>query len=139
MWQLLYKGFTSYEGVYLLYLVPIIYFIIIVVGVLASKRRLHQRIGAKEVITVLAIGFITLDFINYAYLFFTKTGVLLQPLHLLIKYIAGFFMWFWIFWYSYQHYFTRLVAGEQFSKRRTGLIFMCVGSLVLAVVGILLS
>jgi len=139
MWQLLYKGFTSYEGVYLLYLVPIIYFIIIVVGVLASKRRLHQRIGAKEVIAVLAIGFITLDFINYAYLFFTKTGVLLQPLHLLIKYIAGFFMWLWIFWYSYQHYFARLVAGEQFSKRRTGLIFMCVGSLVLAVVGILLS
>ena len=139
MWQLLYKGFTSYEGVYLLYLVPIIYFIIIVVGVLASKRRLHQRIGAKDVIAVLAIGFITLDFINYAYLFFTKTGVLLQPLHLLIKYIAGFFMWLWIFWYSYQHYFARLVAGEQFSKRRTELILMCVGTLVLAVVGILLS
>lgn len=139
MWQLLYKGFTSYEGVYLLYLVPIIYFISIVVGVLASKRRLHQRIGAKDVIAVLAIGFITLDFINYAYLFFTKTGVLLQPLHLLIKYIVGFFMWLWIFWYSYQHYFARLVAREQFSKRRTGLILMCLGSLALAVVGILLS
>jgi hypothetical protein len=139
MWQLLYKGFTSYEGVYLLYLVPIIYFIIIVVGVFASKRRLHQPIGAKDVIAVLAIGFITLDFINYAYLFFTKTGVLLQPLHLLIKYIAGFFMWLWIFWYSYQHYFARLVAGEEFSKRRTGLILMCAGSLVLAIVGILLS
>ena len=139
MWQLLYKGFTSYEGVYLLYLVPIIYFIIIVVGVLASKRRPHQHIGAKDVIAVLAIGFITLDFINYAYLFSTKTGVLLQPLHLLIKYIAGFFMWLWIFWYSYQNYFARLVAGEQFSKRRTGLILMCLGTLVLAVVGILLS
>lgn len=139
MWQLLYKGFTSYEGVYLLYLIPNVYFIIIVIGVLASKRRLHQRIGAKDVIAVLAIGFITLDFINYAYLFFTKTGVLLQPLHLLIKYIAGFFMWLWIFWYSYQHYFARHIAGEQFSKRRTELILMCVGSLVLAVVGILLS
>lgn len=139
MWQLLYKAFIAYEGVYLFYLLPIIYFILIVFRVLSSKRLLRQRMSGQDVITVFAIGLITLDFMNYGYQFFTKTGEFLQSQYLLIKYAIGFLIWIWIFWYSYKNYLAYHIAGKQFSKRWTGLVLMCVGSFTLAVVGIMIS
>lgn len=139
MWQLLYKAFIAYEGVYLFYLIPIIYFLIIVVNILSSKHPLRQRIGSQDVITAFAIGFVTLDFIKYVYRFFQKTGEPLQSQYLLTKYTLGSLVWIWIFWYSYKNYFAHHVAGKQFSKRWTGLVLMCVGSFALAVFGIMIS
>lgn len=139
MWQLLYKALIAYEGVYLFYLAPIIYFLIIVFNVFSSKRPFLQRMSSQDVITALAIGFITLDFMNYTYQFLQKTGALLQSQHLLIKYTIGLLIWIWIFWYSYKNYLAYHIAGKQFSKRWTGLVLMCVSSLVLAVVGIMIS
>ena len=139
MWQLLYKALIAYEGVYLFYLAPIIYFLIIMFNVFSSKRPFIQRIRSQDVITAFAIGFITLDFMKYAYLFFTETRELLSSQHLLIKYTVGFLIWIWIFWYSYKNYLAYHIAGKQFSKRWTGLVLMCVGSFALAVIGIMIS
>jgi hypothetical protein len=139
MWQLLYKALIAYEGVYLFYLAPIIYFLIIVFNVFSSKRPFLQHMSSQDVITALAIGFITLDFMKYAYLFFTETTGPLSSQHLLIKYTIGSLIWIWIFWYSYKNYLAYHIAGKQFNKRWTGLVLMCVGSFALAVVGIMIS
>ncbi len=139
MWQSIYTIFTTYEGVYVFYLIPIIYFIMIVFSVISSRHREHKRIGVKDVTVVVAILLILLDFVNYLYLFFTKTGKLLPPLYLLIKYLVGCLLWVWIFWYSYIGHFSRHVAGEYFRTRYTKLLWIFVGSLLLAFVGIRMS
>ena len=139
MWKQLYTVFTTYEGVYIFYLIPIVYFMIIVCNVIVSKRSLSQRFGAKDITAAAIIVLILLDFIKYLYLLLTKTGELLPPTAFFVKYIIGFFLWIWIFWYSYEGYFTRRVAGEQFRKRRTTLAWICTGSFVLAIVGIIMS
>lgn len=139
MWQQLYNAFTTYEGVYISYLAPISYFAAIVFIVISSRRTLHNRIRSKDLIAAVAMVLISLDFLYYLYLFLTKTGELLPPQHLFIKYAVGFFLWIWILWYSYEGHFTRRVAGEHFKSRCARLIWVCVGSLVLGFVGIAIS
>jgi hypothetical protein len=139
MFQLIYTAFTAYEGVYIFYLLPVVYFVVIVFSVIFSKHKLRQPIKIKDVMAMVAIVLIFLDFGNYLYLFLTKTGELLPPSYLLIKYVIGFFLWLWTFWYSYKGYFARRTAGEQGRKRQLGLVWMGVGSLVLAFVGIIIS
>jgi len=139
MWQFIYTIFTTYEGVYIFYLIPIVYFITIVFNVLSSRRRDHKRMGVRDVTVAVALLLILLDFVNYLYLFFTKTGKLLPPRYLLIKYAVGCLLWLWIFWYSYEWHFARHVAGEHFRTRYTKLLWLCGGSLVLALVGVMMS
>jgi hypothetical protein len=139
MWQSMYTVFTAYEGVYIFYLVPIVYFIVIVLNVISSRHKEHQRIGIKDLSVVGAILLILLDFVYYLYLFFSKTGELLQPQNLLIKYAVGGVLWLWIFWYSYEKYFARHIAGEQFKARYANLLWISGGSLVLAIFGVMMS
>ena len=139
MWQSIYTVFTTYDGVYIFYLVPIVYFIVIVLNVISSRHKEHQRIGIKDLSVVAAILLILLDFVYYLYLFFSKTGELLQPRNLLIKYAVGGILWLWIFWYSYERHFARHVAGERFKARYVNLLWIFGGSLVLAVVGVMMS
>lgn len=135
----MYRILTTYEGLYIFYAVPIVFFIIIVRRIISSFRSSGKRIGIGEVMAVAALGLLTLDFIYYLYLFFTKTGELLPPLHLLLKYTGGFLLWLWIVWHSYKKYFSRRVAGEQFMARWKQVIWVAVGSGVLAIIGIMIS
>ena len=139
MGQQLYKVFTTYEGMYIFYLIPIVYFLTIVFRTVYSQTRLHKQIGARGVIAAVAILLIFLDFVYYLYLFLSKTGKILPSNILFVKYAVGFFLWIWVLWYSYKVYFARHVAGEQFTKRRATLIALCVGSIVLGIVGIVVS
>lgn len=139
MWQQLYHLFTVHEGVYILYLVPIAYCTIIVFHVIATKRLLPKQVGIKDVFTVIILLALIADFINYLYLFSTKTGRLLPVNALFVKYVVGFFLWLWVAWYSYGGYFTRRAAGERLKKRRVTLMWVCVATLALACVGRLLS
>lgn len=139
MWQSIYAVLTTYEGIYIFYLLPIVYFMTIVYNVISSRRREHHRIGIRDLTVVAAILLISLDFIHYLYLFLTHTGKLLPSHYLLPKYAVGCLLWLWIFWYSYEKYFARHVAGEQFKARYINLLWVSGGSLVLACVGVMLS
>jgi hypothetical protein len=139
MWQSLYTVFTAYEGGYIFYGVPIVYFIVIVLNVISSRHKERQRIGMKDLSVVAAILLILLDFVYYLYLFFSKTGELLQPRNLLIKYAVGGILWLWIFWFSYEGHFARHVARERFKARYVNLLWIAGGSLVFAIIGVMMS
>lgn len=136
MWRQLYHLFTVHEGMYILYLIPIAYCTILVFYVIAAKPR---HVGFKDVFTVIILFALIADFINYLYLFSTKTGLLLPSNALFVKYVFGFFLWLWVAWYSYENYFTRRAAGERFRKRRTTLVWVCAATLILGVIGGILS
>ena len=139
MWQQLYTVFTTYEGMYIFYLIPIVYFVTIVFKTVYPKIRLQTPIGVHGIIAAVAISLISLDFVYYLYLFLSGTGKPLPETWLLVKYMIGFFLWLWVFWYSYKVYFARHVAGKHFTTRRVTLVGLCIGSLVLGIVGIAIS
>lgn len=139
MWQLMYTVFTTYEGIYIFYLVPIIYFIVIILNIISFKHKERRRIGIKDLSVVAAILLILLDFVYYLYLFFSKTGELLQPRNLLIKYAVGGILWLWVFWYSYEGHFARHVARERVKARYANLLWISGGSLILAIFGVMMS
>ena len=139
MWRQIYHLFTVYEGIYIFYLLPIVYFMIIVFHVIRTRCFLPRQFGIKDVITAIILLAILGDFIHYLYLFSTHTGKLLPVNALFVKYVVGFFLWLWVLWYSYEGYFTRLAAGERFRRRRVALAWMGAGSLALAFVGGILS
>lgn len=135
----MYHLFMNYEGIYIFYLIPIGYFMIIVLHVLRTRLFLPKQFGIKDLGAAIIIFVILADFIHYLYLFITKTGQLLPLNALFVKYVIGFFLWLWVLWYCYEGYFTRRVAGQHFRKRRATLVWIGAGSLVFAVVGGLLS
>lgn len=139
MWRQLYHLFTAHEGVYILYLVPIAYCTIIVFHVIVVKWQLPKQFGIKDVFTLVTLLALAADFINYLYLFSTKTGQLLRMNALFVKYVLGCVLWLWVAWYSYEGYFTRRAAGERLRKRRVTLLWVCAATFALAFVGCLLS
>lgn len=139
MWQPIYAMFTAREGMYICYVVPIGYFMLVAFNVLGAKRAERKRIGIGDMITLLALLLITADFLYYIYLFFTKTGTLLPPNLLFLKYTGGGALWLWVFWYSYTTHFTPHIAGIHFRARLRQLAWMLLGSLALGGVGILIS
>lgn len=139
MWQTLYSALTARAGMYICYLVPIAYLIGIVAHVLRGKQVQHQRLNPGDLLTILALLLVSVDFGYYGYLFFTHTGRLLQPNHLFLKYIGGGALWVWIMGYCYQMYFARQAAGEKLKSRYMQVVWVAVGSLVLGGVGIAIS
>ena len=139
MLQQLYNALTTYEGMYVFYLIPIGYFLVIVVNSAYSRIKHQQPIGLQGILAVLSILVICADFVNYLYLFFSRTGTLLHTTALFIKYGVGFLMWLYVIWYSYHTYFSRHVAGQFFKRRVTILVTLMVGSLVLGGIGIAIS
>ena len=139
MQQQLYSALTTYPGMYICYLFPIVYFLGLISNIISSMIRRHIPIGVKDVISGVGICLILLDFLRYLYLFLTHTGRLLPYTALVIKYGLGFLLWIWVLWYSYEKYLNRRVAGEQFTKRWAILIGFCVGSIALVFIGIKVS
>jgi len=139
MWQTLYSTLTARAGMYICYLVPILYLIGIVVHIVKGKQAQQQRLGAGDLITILALLLVSLDFLYYVYLFFSRTGKLLQPNYLFLKYVAGGVLWIWIIGYIYQMYFTSKAAGGHLKSRYMQLVWVLIGSLILGGVGIMIS
>ncbi|PIE32181.1 hypothetical protein CSA56_16365 [candidate division KSB3 bacterium] len=135
----LYNALTTYEGMYVFYLIPIVYFLVIVVNSLYSCITQKKSIGFQEIVALLAILIICADFIRYLYLFLSGTGKLLQPTGLFVKYAIGFLIWLWVIGYSYNVYFSRQTAGQFFNRRVTIMAILFVGSLVLGGIVIALS
>ena len=114
MLQSVYGILTSHVGMYLGYVIPIGYFLIIVAKSVALRMKKQEGVGAKGLAAIAAIAVITLDFIRFVYLFFSGTGVLMPPGMLFVKYALGFLMWLWVLWYSfdlrYEVHFSRRTA-----------------------------
>ncbi len=134
----LYEVFTTYEGMYLCYLIPIIYFSGVVFTTLLTNRKLRKHAGMAGMIAVIAMMFITLDFVNYLYLLFTKTGKLLPPTLLSLKYVIGLGFWGWVVVYCYRAYFSRQAAGKLFRQRLLVFGLVIVMAMILAGLGIAL-
>jgi hypothetical protein len=139
MWQQLYSGLTVHEGMYLFYSIPIVYFFIIIFRTIITNIKHYKEIGLQEVLAAVAILLLLLDFVMYLYLLLSKSGTVLPMTKLFIKYVVGFFLWIWALWYSYTVYFARPVAREHFTRRRSTLLGLCVGSLVLGGFGFIIS
>lgn len=110
MLQAIYKALTSHVGMYLCYILPIVYFLIIIAKSVLSRMKKQGGVGAKGLAAIAAIAVIALDFIHFVYLFFSGTGVLLPPGMLFLKYAVGFLMWLWVLWYSYEVHFALRTA-----------------------------
>ena len=135
MLQTIYGVLTTHLGMYLCYVIPIVYFLIIVLSNVFSRLKEQKSIRAKGIIAVIGLAMILLDFIRFVYLFSSGTGKLLPPTMLFAKYALGSCLWLWVIWYSYEVYFSRRIAGEMFSKRLTILALVCGGSLLLGGIG----
>lgn len=139
MWRQCYLALTTYQGMYLCYLAPIVYFFILIGKLLSHGVKRHAFIGVKDFSAGAAIGLIALDFARYLYLFWTHTGRILPFPFLIVKYAVGGLLWGWVFWYCYEHYLNRRAAGAAFTKRWTILLGCCAAGLLLAVIGSAMS
>lgn len=139
MWQPLYTILTTREGMYIAYVVPIVYCFVMVFNAVSSKRTAQIRIGIGDVGTRIALSLISLDFIYYLYLFLTHTGKLLPARYLFPKYVAGGLLWLWVGGYMYRRYFAPQRAGAQMKSRYLELVGIAGGTLVIGIVGMFIS
>ncbi len=132
----LYHALTTYEGMYICYVIPIVYFSGILFTTISNNVKLQKRAGVKGMLAVVAMLAIAADFANYSYLFFNKTGKLLPPNLFYLKYGIGFFSWLWVLHYCYRAYFSRQAAGKYFRQRLLLFALVIVGGIILAGLGI---
>ena len=134
----LYHVFTTYEGMYLCYMIPIVYFLGVVFTTLLTNRKLRKHAGMAGMLAAIAMIVITVDFVNYLYLFLTNTGKLLPPNLLYLKYLIGLGFWLWVLVYCYRAYFSRQAAGKLFRQRLLLFGLVIVMGMILAGLGIAL-
>jgi hypothetical protein len=139
MWARLYYIIVKNETVYLFYLVPIVYFMTIVVRLVYYKLKYHQRIYSRDVIATATMILIFLDYVNYLYLRYVTTGRPLPPFALLIKYTIGFLLWAWMFWYSYKVHLKRNLTAVNLKKRWVVIAFIGTVFVILLVIGAVVS
>jgi len=135
----LYEIITKSETVYLFYLVPIAYFMSIVVRLVYYKLKYHQRIYSRDVIAAATMILIFLDYVNYLYLRYVSEGRPLPPVVLLIKYTIGFLLWVWMFWYSYNVHLKRSLTADKFKKKWVVLAFIGTMFVILLVIVVVVS
>ncbi len=139
MWARLYYILIQSETVYLFYLVPIAYFMTIVVRLVYYKLRYRQRIYLRDVIAAATMILIFLDYVNYLYLRYVSVGRPLPPMALLIKYTIGFLLWTWMFWYSYRVHLKGNLTAENLKKRWVILVFIGTIFIIFVVIGFVVS
>jgi hypothetical protein len=135
----LYEVLTKYEAVYLFYLVPIAYFMSIVIRLIYYKLRYHQQIYFRDIIAVATMILIFLDYVNYLRLLITGTGRILPFTAFVIKYALGFLLWAWMFWYSYKVHLKRNWTVKNLKKRWAVIAFIGTMCIILVVIGIVVS
>jgi hypothetical protein len=137
--QSLYALFTNRAGMYLCYIVPIIYGATLVVNGMLSKRASQSRIRLGEFVTLAALLLLALDFGRFLYLFFSGHGKTLPPTDLLLKYVGGGILWVWVVVFIYQHRFTAQAAGEHRGARYLELLGVVLGMGIVGGIGIFIS
>ncbi len=138
MLQQMYRTLTAHEGMYLCYVVPLGYFVSIIAASAFNDFKVRGQARLGSMAAVVAILGITADFINYLYLFFSKTGKLLPPQVFYAKYALGFVLWGWAIWYAYAAYFSKQAAGARFNKRLLILAVVLLCGLIVGGLGIAL-
>jgi hypothetical protein len=139
MGHALYTALTARAGMYICYLVPLVYLYVILAHILKEKRTQQKRISSGDIVTILALILVSLDFLYYLYLFFSRTGRLLGPNLLFLKYTVGGVLWLWIIGYSYLMYFAPKAAGANLKSRYLQLLGVVIGTCILGGIGILIS
>lgn len=139
MGHTVYTALTARAGMYICYLVPLVYLYAILARILREKRTQQKRIGSGDVITILALILVSVDFLYFLYLFFSRTGRLLGPNLLFLKYTVGGVLWLWIIGYIYRMYFAPKAAGASLKSRYLQLLGVVIGTCVLGGIGILIS
>lgn len=148
MWQVLpemlrelYRVFTKNEAVYLFHLVPIAYFMSIVIRLVFYKLKYRAPLYFRDLIAVATMLLIFLDYVNYLRLLITGTGRFLPFPALLIKYTIGFLLWMWMFWYSYQVHLKNSFKGKPLSLKKRHAVLLFIGAMVviLVIIGTVLS
>ncbi len=137
--HLIYHALTRHVAVYLFYLVPIAYFASIVLRLLYYKIKYRQNISHGDILAVLTVLVIALDYINYLYLLISQTGQVLPMRELIIKYSIGFLLWSWMLWYSYKVHLKRHLTKENFQKHRVIIAWLFSMLVILTVIGVVLS
>ena len=132
-----YEVLTKYEAVYLFYLVPIAYFLSIVVRLVYYKLKYHKKLFPRDIMAVATMLLIGLDYVNYLYLLITGTGRVLPFVAFVIKYTFGFLLWAWMFWYSYQVYIKRSSLTKEVLKKGR-VVGICIASMFLILLVIVL-
>jgi len=133
-----YKAFTTYEGMYIGYLIPVVYFSRVTFISALDHFRQRRHVGLSDMIAAIAMLLIAADFVNYLYLFFSRTGALLPPSLLYIKYALGGGLWIWALIYCYRAYFSPQAAGKSFHQRAALFVIVMIASLILSGLGIAL-
>jgi hypothetical protein len=148
MWQALpgvlreiYRVLTKNEAVYLFHLVPIAYFVSIVVRLVFYKLKYREQIYFRDIISVATTLLIFIDYLNYLRLLITGTGKLIPFPALLIKYTIGFLLWVWMFWYSYQVHLKKSLQGKHLQLKKRHVVIFFIGAMVviLVIIGTVLS
>ena len=128
----IYDVLTKNEAVYLFYLVPIVFFMSIVLRLMFYKLKYHKKLFPRDLMAAATMLLIFLDYLNYLYLLVTGTGQVLPITAFVTKYTFGFLLWAWMFWYSYQVHLKRNLTREALKKGRV--ILACVVSMFVILV-----
>ncbi len=128
----IYDVLIKNEAVYLFYLVPIVFFMSIVLRLMFYKLKYHKKLFPRDLMAVATMLLIFLDYVNYLYLLVTGTGKVLPISAFVTKYTFGFLLWAWMFWYSYHVHLKRNLTKEVLKKG--SVILACVVSMFVILV-----
>jgi len=135
----IYTALIKYHSVYIYQLVPIFYFTWIFGRLIYYKCKYGKGILLRDVLTLITLVVLILDYGHYLYLFVAGTGQLLSLPGFLIKYSLGTILWIWMFIYHYEVCVRKNLIREYSLKDTKKAIFayvLCV-ILILFLIGVL--
>jgi hypothetical protein len=135
----IYSVLTTSQAVYLFWLVPIAYFLSIIVRLFYYKLKYRLPLYFRDFIAVATIILIFSDYLNYLRLLVSGTGKVLPIAALLIKYSIGFLLWAWMFWYSYQIHIKNSLKGQNFYVKKWHAVLVFAASVVVILVIIVVT
>ena len=135
----IYTILTRNEAVYLFYLIPIVYFSSIVLRLVYYKVKYRQQLYMRDLMAVGTMVLLVADYVNYLRLFLSHTGQVLPFSAFVIKYLFGFLLWAWMFWYSYQIYLKKSLTKEALKKGRVILLYAGLVFVILLLVAFAVS
>lgn len=135
----IYTILTRNEAVYLFYLIPIVYFSSIIIRLVYYKVKYRQQLYSRDLMAMGTMVLLVADYVNYLRLFLTQTGQVLPFSMFVIKYLFGFLLWAWMFWYSYHVHLKKNLTKETLKKGRVVLLYAGLVFVVLLLVAFAVS
>lgn len=134
----IYEALIEYRSVYVYQLVPILYFISIFSRLMYYKCKYGRKIFLRDILTLITLIILVLDYVNYLYFFVAKTGRVLSFTEFLIKYSLGTILWIWMFVYHYEVCVRKdLLSAYPFRKRNAIFAYAICMILILFLIGVL--